>query len=164
VNQLPDVRTGLGFDAHRLVPGRRLKLGGVIIPHPKGLAGHSDADVLLHALIDALLGAMAEPDIGTRFPDTDPAFKDADSTKLLAEVLETVTARGFSVLNASCVLVCDEPKLVPHAASIRARLAELLSIDAGRVGLSAKTAEGTQLAIPGQSIAALVTVLVAKDS
>ncbi len=158
-----DIRTGLGFDAHRLAAGRRLVLGGVAIPCDRGLAGHSDADVLLHALCDALLGALAQPDIGARFPDTDPALKDADSTVFVRKALVTVTGFGFRVLNASCVLVCDQPKLAAHADRIRLRVAELLAIEPDRVGLSAKTTEGTQLALPDGSIAALVSVLLARE-
>lgn len=157
-----DIRTGVGFDAHRLEPGRRLVLGGVAIPYDCGLAGHSDGDALLHALCDALLGALARPDIGTNFPDTDPAFKDADSSTLVREVMLAVDELGFRVLNASCVVVCDRPKLAPHAHSIRDRIAGLLAIEPDRVGLSAKTCEGTQLAIPGESVAALVTVLLGR--
>ena len=155
----PGLRSGIGFDAHELVPGRRLVLGGVQLSHNKGLAGHSDADVLLHAVTDALLGALALPDIGTRFPDTDPALEGADSARFLKDVLADVTRLGFVVLNVDCVLVCDAPKLAPRAASIRESLARLLGIDPDRVGLKAKTTEGTLLARPGASIAALCVAL-----
>ncbi|MEO0081476.1 MAG: 2-C-methyl-D-erythritol 2,4-cyclodiphosphate synthase [candidate division WOR-3 bacterium] len=155
------LRIGIGFDAHRFSssPDRKLRLGGMVIPGCKGLAGHSDADVLLHAIMDALLGALALSDIGVRFPDTDSKYQDADSTILTTRVMRLVTARGYEVANLDCVVVCDQPKLAHHAVSIRTRIARLLAVQPNRVGLQAKTCEGTGLAAPGRSIAAMVVVL-----
>lgn len=158
----PDYRIGFGFDAHELHAGRRLVLGGVHLPGRRGLAGHSDADVLLHALTDALLGAAALPDIGTLFPDTDAATRDADSAELLSVAWRRVRKLGFRLANADCVLVCDAPKIAPHAPAIRERIAAVLKADAGNVGLKAKTTEGTRLALKGRSIAAMVTVLLVR--
>jgi 2-C-methyl-D-erythritol 2,4-cyclodiphosphate synthase len=155
-------RTGLGFDAHELVPGRRLMLGGVHIQSKLGLAGHSDADVLLHALTDALLGALALPDIGALFPDTDPRWKNAPSELMLKGSYEQVKARGFLLVNADCILVCDQPKLTPHALAIRQSIARMLDVPPDRIGLQAKTTEGTQLALKRKSIAAMALVLVAQ--
>jgi 2-C-methyl-D-erythritol 2,4-cyclodiphosphate synthase len=157
----PEYRVGLGFDAHKLRPGRRLVLGSVVIPYSLGLSGHSDADVLLHALMDALLGAATLPDIGTLFPDKDDRFRDADSTVLLRQVLRRVRAKGLRVENVCCILVCDAPKIEPHARCIRNRLAVLLGLDPGCIGMSAKTTEGTRLA-DKRSIAALATALLAR--
>ena len=130
---------GLGFDVHRLVAGRRLVLGGVEIPHPSGLLGHSDGDVALHAVIDALLGAAGGGDIGTKFPDTDPRTKDAASDVLLTAVMKELGA-SWTVVNADLTIVAEAPKLAPHRDAIRNRLLSLLSTD--RVSVKAKTAEG----------------------
>ena len=135
-------------------------LGGVHIPSKLGLLGHSDADVLLHALTDALLGSLALPDIGTLFPDTDRKWKDAASSPLLAEACAMVKAQGYQLVNADCVLVCDRPRLQPHYAAIRESIAGLLNVPIDRIGLKAKTTEGTLLAIKGKSIAAMAVVLV----
>ncbi|MBM3314847.1 2-C-methyl-D-erythritol 2,4-cyclodiphosphate synthase [candidate division WOR-3 bacterium] len=153
------LRVGLGFDAHILRRGRPLVLGGVPVPFPRGLAGHSDADVLLHAAADALLGAAALPDIGTIFPATDPQYKGADSARLLGRVVTRVRRLGWRVANLDCTLVCDGPRIAPHAAAIRTRVAGLVGIKPDAVGIKAKTTEGTMLARPGRSIAALVVVL-----
>lgn len=150
----------MGFDAHFLRAGRPLRLGGVTIPCALGLDGHSDADVLLHALMDAVLGALAQPDIGMLFPDTDAAFKDADSTELTARVIRRAGESGASVRNIDCVLVCDQPKLSPFHQVIRESIANLLGIAPDAVGLKAKTTEGTAFAHGSGSIAALVVVLV----
>ncbi len=162
LNPTPKYRTGLGFDAHELVAGRRLMLGGVHIPSKLGLAGHSDADVLLHALTDALLGALALPDIGALFPDTDAKWKNAPSELMLRGAYQRVRAKGFRLLNADCVLVCDQPKLVPHSVAIRTSIARMLDVQPDLVGLQAKTTEGTRLALKRKSIAAFATVLVAR--
>src|SRR3989304_3285305 len=111
---LDTVRVGVGYDIHRLVAGRRLVMGGIEIPHPKGLLGHSDADVVLHAVADAVLGAAGLPDIGDLFPDTDPAYKDADSRKLLADAIEKVRSRGFTVGNLDIIVHAEAPKLSPY--------------------------------------------------
>ena len=134
-------------------------LGGVRIPSRLGLVGHSDADVLLHALTDALLGALTLPDIGTLFPDTDPKWKGAASGPLLAEAYAKVKAQGYRLVNADCNLVCDRPRLQPHYAEIRQSIARLLQTEPARIGLKAKTTEGTQLALRRKSIAAMAVVL-----
>lgn len=134
-------------------------LGGVRIPHPTGLMGHSDADVLLHAITDAMLGALALPDIGVAFPDDDERYRDADSAVLLGEVSRRVRRRGWQVGNVDCVLVCDTPRLAQHFPIIRERLAALLNATPDCIGLKAKTTEGTMLARPQRSIAALAVVL-----
>jgi len=155
-------RTGLGFDAHELVAGRKLKLGGVHIPSRLGLSGHSDADVLLHALTDALLGALALPDIGTLFPNTDARWKDAPSLLMLRDACRRVRAGGFRLANADCVLICDRPKLQPYSLAIRKSIARMLQVPQYRIGLKAKTTEGTLLALKNKSIAAMAVVLVTR--
>ncbi len=162
LSSLSRLRIGIGFDAHNLKKGRRFVLGGVTIRFSHGLAGHSDGDVLLHAVTDALLGAAALPDIGTLFPDTDPRFKNADSAALLSQVCAVVRKRGWRPAGLDCVVVCDRPALAPHALAIRSKLGRLLSLKPEYVGFKAKTTEGTNLAIPGRSVAALATVLLRK--
>ncbi|MGN0847059.1 MAG: 2-C-methyl-D-erythritol 2,4-cyclodiphosphate synthase [Kiritimatiellia bacterium] len=135
------MRIGVGYDSHRFAEGRRLVLGGVEIPGAAGLLGHSDADVLIHALIDALLGAAARGDIGSHFPDTDPAYAGADSAKLLAAVVAELAANGFRVGNVDATVICERPKLRPHIDAIRARLAGLLGIDVSCVSVKGKTNE-----------------------
>jgi 2-C-methyl-D-erythritol 2,4-cyclodiphosphate synthase len=140
----PDVtrlRIGLGHDLHRLEPGRRLVVGGVTIPHERGPAGHSDGDVLLHALTDALLGAAALGDIGEWFPDSDPKWKNADSAEFVRTALGAVRERGWSVANLDCTIFAERPKLSPHKPAIRQRLSELLGISADVVNVKAKTGE-----------------------
>ena len=123
------LRIGLGYDVHRLAAGRRLIIGGVDIPYPRGLEGHSDADVLAHALADALLGALREGDIGKLFPDDDPAYEGADSLKLLAQVGALVVKRGFTIVDCDCVIVAQEPKMSPYRDQMRANLAGALGVD-----------------------------------
>lgn len=137
-------------------------LGGVHIPSKVGLLGHSDADVLLHALTDALLGALALPDIGTLFPDTDAKWKDADSAMMLGVAYRKVTSKGYLLMNADCVLVCDQPRLLPYYPAIRESIAVVLQVPADRIGLKAKTTEGTLLALKRKSIAAMAVVLVTR--
>lgn len=154
------MRVGLGYDSHRFAPGRTLVLGGVTLPGEVGLEGHSDADVLIHALIDALLGAAALGDIGERFPDTDERWAGADSTTLLTAVVGEVRAAGYGISNVDATVVCERPKLRPHVAAIRARLAELLSIPVGAVSVKGKTNEkmddiGAGVGIAAQAIALL---------
>lgn len=134
-------RIGFGYDAHRLVEGRALVLGGVHLPYPMGLQGHSDADVLTHAVIDALLGALCRGDIGQNFPDSDPAYKNADSLMLLAEVMHWVEQEGYRVNQVDSTVVAENPRLAPHAAAIKERLSGALKVPPGRVSVKAKTSE-----------------------
>ena len=136
------MRIGYGWDSHEFKRGIPLRIGGVTLPHPRGLGGHSDGDVLLHALTDALLGAVPAPDIGTLFSPSDPRWKGADSAVFLAEALRRVRAAGYAVVNVDSTLVLAEPKIGPHAAAIRSKVADLLAIPSDCVGLKAKTPEG----------------------
>ncbi|HEX2409992.1 MAG TPA: 2-C-methyl-D-erythritol 2,4-cyclodiphosphate synthase [Solirubrobacteraceae bacterium] len=145
-------RTGIGIDSHRLVPGRRLVLGGVEIPFERGLAGHSDADVLAHAIADALVGAAGLGDIGQHFPDTDEAWRDADSMGLLAEVVARVRAHGFSLLHVDATVMLERPKLAPHREAIHASLAAVLGCS---VNVKATTGEGMGFVGRGEGAAAL---------
>ncbi|MDC7704917.1 2-C-methyl-D-erythritol 2,4-cyclodiphosphate synthase [Vogesella indigofera] len=154
-------RIGQGYDVHRLVEGRPLLLGGVHIPHDKGLLGHSDADALLHAITDAVLGAAALGDIGRHFPDTDLAFKGADSGLLLQEAMRRVRAAGWQLVNVDSTIIAQAPKLAPHIDAIRARIAELLAIDVACVNVKGKTNEklgylGRAEAIETQAVCLLV--------
>jgi 2-C-methyl-D-erythritol 2,4-cyclodiphosphate synthase len=135
-------RIGFGWDSHVFRPGIPLKIGGVTVPHHSGLAGHSDGDVLLHALTDALLGAIAAGDIGTYFPPSDPKWKGADSVLFVKEALRLVDGAGYRVGNVDSTLILAEPKIGPHAGEIQKRVAELLGIESSRVGIKAKTPEG----------------------
>ncbi|MEO0005309.1 MAG: 2-C-methyl-D-erythritol 2,4-cyclodiphosphate synthase [candidate division WOR-3 bacterium] len=152
-------RIGIGFDSHCLKKGRRLILGGIEIKFHLGLSGHSDADVLLHALIDALTGALGMPDIGTLFPDNDPKYQNASSEKLLKIVLDKVKQKRWQVAQIDTVIICDQPKLTDHFPSVRNHLSKKLNIPSDRIGLKAKTTEGTRIALPEKSISALVTAL-----
>jgi 2-C-methyl-D-erythritol 2,4-cyclodiphosphate synthase len=153
------MRIGRGFDVHALVKGRKLVVGGVTIPYEKGLAGHSDADVLMHAVCDALLGAAALGDIGRHFPDTDPRYKDADSRALLREVATKVRGAGFSIANLDATILAEAPKMAPHIGAMVANLAADLGLPAGRVNVKAKTAEGLGAIGRGEGIAAEAIVL-----
>lgn len=135
------IRTGIGFDTHRFAIGRRLVLGGVTIEHPVGLDGHSDADVLCHAIADALLGAIEDGDIGTHFPNTDPAWKDASSIDLLRKVAVCVKNSGATINNVDSTIIAEVPRVTPHAAKMRSNIANALGIPAGRVSVKATTAE-----------------------
>lgn len=157
-------RIGEGWDVHALVPGRRLVIGGVEIPHTMGLLGHSDADVLLHAITDALLGAAALGDIGSHFPDTDPRWQGASSTGLLARVAAMARAHGFAIVNVDATVIAERPKLGPHRAAIVGRLAEVLGIDRGAVSLKAKTNEGVDATGRGDALAVHAVVLLASLS
>jgi 2-C-methyl-D-erythritol 2,4-cyclodiphosphate synthase len=139
------LRIGYGFDSHEFRPGVPLRIGGVTLAHDRGLGGHSDGDVLLHAITDALLGAIAAPDIGTLFPPSDPKWKGADSVIFLREALKRVRNAGYGVGNLDASLILSAPKIGPHAAGIRARVAELLGVHSGCIGLKAKTPEGLNL-------------------
>ena len=153
------VRIGNGFDVHALVAGRKLILGGVTIPHERGLDGHSDADVLLHAICDALLGALAMGDLGAHFPDTDPRWHGADSRVLLRHVMAAVAARGWVVSNLDTTVVAQAPKIAPHIAAMVANIAADLGCAPGDVSVKATTTEHLGFAGRGEGIAALATVL-----
>jgi 2-C-methyl-D-erythritol 2,4-cyclodiphosphate synthase len=154
------MRVGLGYDTHRLVEGRPLILAGVRLDHPKGLAGHSDADVVLHALTDALLGAAGMGDIGDAFPDTDPAYKDADSALFLRAALDRLNRAGYHPVNVDIIVLAQEPKLGPHKAVMRQRLADLLGIDLDRVNVKAKTGERVGHVGRGEAIGCQAVVLI----
>lgn len=153
-------RIGEGWDVHALVPGRKLILGGVEVPHTSGLLGHSDADVLLHAITDALFGAAALGDIGRHFSDTDPQFKGADSALLLIEAVRRVRAKGFEIGNIDSTIVAQAPKLAPHIDAMRQRIATVLALDVEQVNVKAKTAEkmgpvGLQQAMEARAVVLL---------
>jgi 2-C-methyl-D-erythritol 2,4-cyclodiphosphate synthase len=149
------VRLGIGYDSHRLVAGRALVIGGVRIPHELGLEGHSDADVLAHAVMDALLGAAALGDIGEHFPDTDEAWRGADSMQLLAAIVAMVIAGGHEIANVDCTVMMEAPKLGPHRMAIRERLAQALGLPIARVNIKASTGEGMGFVGRGEGVAAL---------
>ena len=154
------VRTGLGIDTHAFAPGRPLILGGVDIPHEEGLAGHSDADVLTHAVIDALLGAAGLGDIGVHFPDTDPRFKDADSLELLRTVVVYLGERGFAIGNVDATIVLERPRLAPFRDAIRDTLAEALALPRGSVNVKATTGEGMGFVGRGEGAAAMAVATI----
>lgn len=153
------MRIGTGYDVHRLVEGRKLIIGGVDIPYEKGLLGHSDADVLVHAVMDAILGAMAEPDIGHLFPDKDPAYEGADSLVLLGKVKELMDARGFCVGNIDSTIIAQRPKMAPHLADMRANMAAVLGCDISQINVKATTEEGLGFTGEGLGIAAQAAAL-----
>jgi 2-C-methyl-D-erythritol 2,4-cyclodiphosphate synthase len=153
------MRTGIGFDVHRLQKGRPLWLGGVEIPAEKGLMGHSDADVLIHAICDAVLGAAGKGDIGEHFPDEDPAYKDIRSCILLGRVAELVRDDGWTVVNVDAVVVAEKPKISPYKSQMRFRIAEAMNIAEDRVSIKATTTEGLGLVGREEGIAAFATVL-----
>jgi 2-C-methyl-D-erythritol 2,4-cyclodiphosphate synthase len=146
---------GIGYDSHRLVPGRRLIIGGVEIAHERGLEGHSDSDVLTHAVIDALLGAAGLGDIGEHFPDTNERWRDADSIALLQSVVAMVAGRGLEIENVDCTVMMEAPKLAPHRPAIRASLARALGLEASRVNVKATTGERMGFVGRGEGVAAL---------
>jgi 2-C-methyl-D-erythritol 2,4-cyclodiphosphate synthase len=153
------MRVGIGHDTHRLVEGRRLVLGGVQIDHPRGLAGHSDADVVCHAVADALLGAAGLGDIGEHYPDTDPQWRELDSTRLLAEVVDRIDQTGWRAVNCDVIIHAQEPKLGAHKPVIRANLGRLLRVDPSRVNVKAKTGEHVGPIGRGEAIACHAVVL-----
>jgi 2-C-methyl-D-erythritol 2,4-cyclodiphosphate synthase len=157
-----NIRIGEGWDVHALVPGRKLILGGVVIPHTSGLLGHSDADVLLHAITDAVLGAAGLGDIGRHFPDTDVQFKGADSSVLLQEAMRRVRAQGWELVNVDCTIVAQSPKLAPHMAAIHAGVAQALGVGLDQVNVKAKTAEKLGPVGMGQSMEARAVALLKK--
>ena len=152
---MSEMLAGIGYDSHRLVEGERLVLGGVEIPHERGLAGHSDADVLAHAIIDALLGAAGMGDIGERFPDTDERYAGADSVGLLETVVGELSAAGFTLLNVDCTVLMERPRLLPHREAMRARLAGALGLPRERVNVKATTGEGIGFVGREEGVAAL---------
>ena len=159
-----NIRIGEGWDVHALVPGRKLILGGVEIPHTAGLLGHSDADVLLHAITDAVLGAAGLGDIGRHFPDTDAQFKGANSSVLLQEAMRRVRAQGWVLVNVDSTIVAQAPKLAPHMAAINAGVAQALGVGLDQVNVKAKTAEKLGPVGMGQSIEARAVALLHKPS
>jgi len=156
------MRVGLGFDAHRLVAGRPLILGGVKIPHHLGLMGHSDADVLTHAIGDALLGAVGAGDLGAHFPDRDPAYNDISSLILLERIIRLVEQRGFRVVNVDATVVAEAPRLAPHISEMKAILAPIMGLALDAVNLKATTTEQLGFSGRGEGIAAYAVVLVKK--
>lgn len=153
------MRIGHGYDVHRLTAGRKLIMGGVEIPWEKGLLGHSDADVLLHAIADALLGALAMGDIGKHFPDTDPAFKGADSIKLLEYVVNLISKQGYQVGNLDATIVAQQPKMAPHIPVMRENIARACGVEIDRINVKATTEEGLGFTGIGEGISAHAVVL-----
>ncbi|MBP3953383.1 2-C-methyl-D-erythritol 2,4-cyclodiphosphate synthase [Bacillus suaedae] len=156
------MRIGQGFDVHQLVEGRPLILGGLEIPYEKGLLGHSDADVLLHTIADAALGAIGEGDIGRHFPDTAAEFKDADSAKLLSHVWQLVKERGLKLGNLDCTIIAQKPKMAPYIEPMKARIAELLEAEIDQVNVKATTTEQLGFTGRGEGIAAQAVILLVK--
>ena len=155
------MRVGIGYDSHRFEGGRKLILGGVEIPHPQGLTGHSDADAVAHAITDAMLGAAALGDIGTHFPPTDSTFKDADSIELLRRANELLEGQGYQVVNVDVTIICESPKIGPHAVAMRERIANTLGIGAKHVSIKGKSNEGMGWIGRGEGIAVIATALIA---
>lgn len=158
------VRVGFGWDIHRLVEGRRLVLGGITIPFPKGLLGHSDGDALAHAIVDALLGAAALGDIGSHFPPTDPRYKDADSIALLAQVVRVLAQRGWRIRNVDSTVVAEQPTLRPFLDAMRQKLANCLGVPPDCVNIKAKTAEGLGPVGQQEAIAAYAVAMVEEQA
>lgn len=156
-------RIGQGFDVHKLVENRPLIIGGVEIPYEKGLTGHSDADVLLHTITDACLGAVGEGDIGRHFPDIDPTYKDADSAKLLKQIWEMIKEKGYKLVNADCTIIAQKPKMAPYINEIQAKIAELLEATPDQINVKATTTETLGFTGRGEGIAAQAVVLLQKD-
>jgi len=156
------MRVGLGYDVHRLVEGRKLILGGIDIPFEKGLLGHSDADVLIHAICDALLGAAGLDDIGVHFPDTDPAYKDISSIKILRKTFQMVRSKNFSVVNIDTVIFAETPKLSPYRQAMQTTLAAAIELDPQRINIKATTTEGLGMIGQGQGIGAMCVALINK--
>lgn len=161
MSNLPDIRTGMGYDVHRLAESEELWLGGLLIPHDRGLAGHSDADVALHAVVDALLGAVGEGDIGLHFPPSDPQWKGANSARFVEHAASLVISAGYLISNVDLTIICEAPKIGPHRDAMRTKLAELLGVDTNRVNVKATTTEklgfaGREEGIAAQAIATVV--------
>lgn len=156
-------RTGIGYDVHRLVEGRPLILGGVEIPFAKGLLGHSDADCLIHAIMDALLGASGQPDIGQLFPDTDPAYENISSMKLLSRVMRLLEANGYIIVNVDAIVCAERPKINPYVGEMKANLARLCKVDTDQVNVKATTTEGLGFVGHEEGIACYASALLWKD-
>lgn len=156
------IRVGQGFDVHKFEDNRPLIIGGITIPHDRGLAGHSDADVLLHTITDAALGAIGEGDIGRHFPDTDADYKDADSAVLLKEIWALVERRGYKLGNIDCTIIAERPKMAPYIEEIRMRVAELLRADVSQVNIKATTTEKLGFTGRKEGIASMATILLQK--
>lgn len=156
------MRVGQGFDAHRLAPGRPLRLGGVEIPHQRGLEGHSDGDVLLHAIASALLGALGDGDLGRHWPSSDPSLRGISSGRILAEVAARVQAAGYEVGNVDATVIAEEPRLAPHLARMAAEVASLLGVDGSRVNVKATSTDGLGAIGRGEGIAAQAVALVVR--
>jgi 2-C-methyl-D-erythritol 2,4-cyclodiphosphate synthase len=156
-------RVGIGYDSHRFIENRPLVIGGIIIPHTAGLEGHSDADVLLHAIADALLGAAGLDDIGKHFPDTDKKYKDVASTKILAEVFEMVVKEGFLVGNVDSVIIAEQPKMAPHIPKMVSKIAKILLIDEKNISVKATSNEGMGFIGMSEGIAVIANTLIYKD-
>ena len=154
------MRVGIGYDIHPLAPGRKLILGGIEIPHTKGLDGHSDADVLTHAVCDALLGAMGEGDLGTHFPASDPRYKDVSSLKLLEAVMAVVTRKGCRVVNVDAVINAQAPRLGPHLSAMKDALAKAMGVEAARINLKVKSGEGLGAIGRGEAMTAQAVCLI----
>ena len=158
------LRVGQGWDIHRLVEGRPLRLGGVLVPFDRGLLGHSDGDAVVHAVCDALLGAAGQGDIGTHYPDTDPRYCDADSAELLRGVVELLSSHAFTIVNVDVTIIAEQPRLADHIPGMRVRMADLLRLSPDRVNLKAKTMEGLGTVGRGQAIATMAVALVEENS
>lgn len=158
-----EIRTGIGYDIHKLQKGRNFILGNVNIPYEKGFVAHSDGDVLIHAIIDAFLGALALGDIGRLFPDSDPCYKDIDSSILLKKVNTIIREKGYIIGNIDTVIICQKPKLMPYIDSIRARLSEILQIEVANISVKAKTKELFDSTGLGKSVEVFANVLLIKD-
>ena len=156
------MKIGIGYDVHRLVEGRRLFLGGVEVPFNKGLLGHSDGDVLIHAICDAMLGAISEGDIGVHFPDSDESIKGIESVKILAYVLELTKKKGYRIVNIDAVIIAEEPKVSPYREKIKVRLSEILGIDITSVSVKGKTTEGLGFTGRKEGIAVQAVALLEK--
>ncbi len=154
------MRIGMGYDVHRLVEGRKLVLGGVTIPFEKGLLGHSDADVLVHAVCDALLGAAGLGDIGLHFPDTDPEYKDVASIKILAKTYELISAKGFTIMNLDSTIFAEAPKLSPYRDAMQKNISRTIEIEQNRVNVKATTFEGLGMIGKGEGIGAMCVALI----
>lgn len=162
-HSVPPFRIGHGFDVHAFMPGEFVVIGGIRVPFEYAFKAHSDGDVLIHALCDALLGAVALGDIGQHFPDTDPAYRGIDSTRLLAEVHSKVRMAGWQLLNADMTVIAQAPRLAPHIPAMRARLAEVLGVDASQINVKATTSERLGFTGRGEGIAAEAVVLLAAN-